>query len=37
MVTKGETCGGGRDKPGTWDEHTHTILSKLDNQQGPTV
>ena len=24
MVTKGEMCGGGRDKPGAWNEHTYT-------------
>ena len=27
----------GRDKSGTWNEHTHTIIYKIDNQQGPTV
>ena len=36
MVTKGETLGGG-DKSGAWDEHTHTTIYKIDNQQGPTV
>ena len=29
--------GGGRDKSGAWDEHTHTTMYKTDNQQGPTV
>ena len=28
---------GGRDKSGAWDEHTHTTMYKIDNQQGPTV
>ena len=32
MVTKGETWG--RDKSGDWDEHTHTTIYKIDNQQG---
>ena len=32
MVTKGETWGGGRDKSGAWEEHTHTTISKTDNQ-----
>ena len=27
----------GRDKSGTWDEHKHTTIYKIDNQQGPTV
>ena len=35
MVTKGE--GGGEDKLGDWDKHTHTTLYKIDNQQGSTV
>ena len=26
-----------RDKLGAWDEHTHTTIYKIDNQQGPTV
>ena len=26
----------GRDKSGAWDEHTHTTIYKIDNQQGPT-
>ena len=28
---------GGRDKSGTWAEHAHTPIFKIDNQQGPTV
>ena len=28
---------GGRDSQEVWDGHVHTALSKLDNQQGPTV
>ena len=28
---------GGRDKSGAWDEHTHTIIYKIDNQQGHAV
>ena len=35
MVTKEESRG--RDKLGVWDEHTHTTIYKIDNQQGPTV
>ena len=35
MVTKGER--GWRDKLGVWDEHMHTTIYKIDNQQGPTV
>ena len=27
----------GKDKSGAWDEYTHTITYKIDNQQGPTV
>ena len=27
----------GRVKAGAWDEHTHTTIYKIDNQQGPTV
>ena len=37
MFTKGETWGGRRDKLGAWDEHIHTTIFKIDNQQGPTV
>ena len=36
MVTKGETWPGG-DKSGAWDEHIHTTVFKVDNQQGSTV
>ena len=28
---------GGSDKSGAWDEHTHTTIYKIDNQQGPTL
>ena len=28
---------GGRDKSEAWDEHTHTTIYKIDNQQGLTV
>ena len=35
MVTEGET--GGRDKLGVGDQHIHTTIYKIDNQQGPTV
>ena len=34
MVTKGETQWG-REKSAAWDEHTHTIIYEIDNQQGP--
>ena len=27
----------GRDKPGAWDEHTHTTVSKINNLQGPAI
>ena len=27
----------GRDKSGACNEHTHTTIHKIDNQQGPTV
>ena len=27
----------GRDKSGAWDNHTHTTVYKIDNQQGHTV
>ena len=33
MVTKGETWPGG-DKSGAWDENIHTIIYKIDTQQG---
>ena len=36
LVTKGETWAGGI-KSGAWDEHTHSTMYKIDNQQGPTV
>ena len=26
---------GGKDKLGIWDEHIHTTIYKIDNQQGP--
>ena len=29
--------GWGRDTSGAWDEHTHTAIYKIDNQQGLTV
>ena len=32
MVTKGEMRG--RDKSEWWNEHTHTTIYKIDNQQG---
>ena len=28
---------GVRDKLGIWDEHIHTTINKIDNQQGSTV
>ena len=28
---------GREDKPGAWDEHTHTTIYQIDNQQGPGV
>ena len=33
MITKGENMGG-RDKSRAWDEHTQTIIYKIDNEQG---
>ena len=36
MVTKGEMLGGVH-KSGAWDDHTHTTIYKIDNQQGPIV
>ena len=33
MVNKGD----GRGKLGVWDEHIHTTIYKIGNQQGPTV
>ena len=26
-----------RDTSGAWDEHTHTTIYKIGNQQGPTI
>ena len=34
MVMKGE---GGRDKRRVGDQHIHSSIYKIDNQQGPTV
>ena len=28
---------GRKDTLGVWDQHVHTALFKMDNQQGPTV
>ena len=28
---------GGKDKSGTWDEHTQTTLYQIDNQQGHAI
>ena len=28
---------GGVDNQGVWDRHVHTVIFKMDNQQGPTV
>ena len=28
---------GGRDSWGIWEEHVHTAMFEMDNQQGPTV
>ena len=33
MITKWENMGG-RDKSRAWDEHTQTIIYKIDNEQG---
>ena len=33
MITKGENMGG-MDKSRAWDEHTQTIIYKIDNEQG---
>ena len=27
----------GRDRSRVWDEHVHTAIFKMDNQQGPTT
>ena len=32
-----EKHGGGVDKSGAWDKHTHTTMYKIDNQQRSTV
>ena len=28
---------GASDRLGVWDGHVHTVVFKIDNQQGPTV
>ena len=28
---------GGSNRQGVWDWHVHTVIFKIDNQQGPTV
>ena len=35
-IPKGK-CSRRKDKSGVWDEHTHTPIYKIDNQQGLTV
>ena len=35
MVAGGE--GWGRDNYGVWDGYVHTVIFKIDNQQGPTI
>ena len=35
MVTRGKVAE--RDKLGVWDWHIDTTITKIDNQQGPTV
>ena len=37
LLPKGKRGMAGRDKSGAWDEHTHTTVYKIDNQQGPTI
>ena len=38
MDTKeGNIVAGGRGKSGAWDEHIHTTIYKIDNQQAHTV
>ena len=38
MVTSGKVLGGVvSDRLGVWDGHVHTVIFKIDNQQGPTV
>ena len=34
MDTTGETWWRDGDKSGAWDEHTHTTIYEIDNQQG---
>ena len=34
---KGNIVAGGRGKSGAWDEHIHTTIYKIDNQQAHTV
>ena len=36
MATKRESVER-EDKLGIWDQHIHTTINKIDNQQGPTV
>ena len=36
MVTRGERQGEGI-VDGIWDQHVHTAIFKMDNQQGPTI
>ena len=31
------TVAGRRDSQGVWDGHVHTVIFKMDNQQGPTA
>ena len=35
-LTKGENMGGS-DKSRAWDEHTQTIIYKIDNEQGHPI
>ena len=35
MASRGRR--GRRKRLGVWDEHAHTAVFKIDNQQGPTV
>ena len=28
---------GGRDSQGVWDGHVHSVIFKMEDQQGPTV
>ena len=38
MVTRGKVLGGVvSDRLGVWDGHVHSVIFKIDNQQGPTV